>query len=69
MIFFSKEYFSITVDGLTALEAQGTNNIEKILELLKVSSMKMAEEFVMSLPPIARDTMKATYKVAKFVLK
>lgn len=68
MLFLSREYFTITLEGLAALQAR-ENSIDKAIELLKVNSLKVAEEIIMLLPPIARDTVKATYNVAKFILK
>lgn len=68
MIFLSREYFTITLEGLAALQAR-EKSIDKAIELLKVNSLKVAEEIIMLLPPIARDTVKATYNVVKFILK
>ena len=68
MIFFSKEYFAITVEGLGALEATECN-IDRMIELVKEGGKKVANEMLLSLPPFARDTIKTTYKVATFILK
>jgi DNA-binding MarR family transcriptional regulator len=68
MLFFSREYFVTTVEGLAALEAV-ESNIDRIIELVKESGQKVANEILMSLPPLARDTVTTTYKMAKFILR
>lgn len=68
MLFFSREYFVTTLEGLAMLEA-AESNIDRIVELIKESGQKVANEILMSLPPLARDTVMTTYKVAKFILK
>jgi len=68
MLFFSREYFSITLEGLAALEA-GENTIERLVEFLRKSGEKLAGEIMTAMPPLALDAAKATYKMAKFILK
>jgi len=68
MIFFSREYFSITLEGLAALEA-AENSVDRIMEFLKDSGQKLAGEIRAAMPPLAWDAAKATYKIAKFILK
>jgi DNA-binding MarR family transcriptional regulator len=68
MFFFSKEYFTITLEGLGALEAAECK-IDRIIELVKESGQQVANEILMSLPPLARDAIKTTYKAATFILK
>src|SRR5918911_451549 len=67
-VFFSREYFTITLEGLGALEAAECK-IDKMIELVKEGGQQLANEILMSLPPLARDTIKTTYKVATFILK
>jgi hypothetical protein len=68
MFFFSKEYFTITLEGLGALETAECK-IDKIIELVKEGGQQVANEILMSLPPLARDAIKTTYKTATFILK
>jgi DNA-binding MarR family transcriptional regulator len=68
MLFFSREYFSITLEGLAALEA-AENSVDRIMEFIKDSGQKLAGEVMAAMPPLAWDAAKATYKVAKFILK
>jgi DNA-binding MarR family transcriptional regulator len=68
MLLFSREYFIITLEGLATLEA-AESEIDRIMEFLRKGGQEVANEILMSLPPFARDTVKTTYKVAKFILK
>jgi DNA-binding MarR family transcriptional regulator len=68
MLFFSREYFSITLEGLTALEAAECR-VDRIIEFLKDSGQKITGEIMAAMPPLAWDAAKATYKMAKFILK
>jgi DNA-binding MarR family transcriptional regulator len=68
MLFFSREYFSITIEGLAALEA-AESKIDRIMEFLKDSSQRLAGGILAAMPPLARDAAKTTYKMAKFILK
>jgi DNA-binding MarR family transcriptional regulator len=68
MLFFSREYFSITLEGLAALEA-AEGSVDRIMEFLKDSGQKLAGEIMTAMPPLAWDAAKATYKMAKFILK
>ena len=68
MLFFSREYFSITLEGLAALEA-AEGSVDRIMEFLKESGQKIAGEIMAAMPPLAWDAAKATYKVAKFILR
>ncbi len=68
LLFFSREYFSITLEGLAALEA-AESNVDRIMEFLKDSGQKLAGEVMAAMPPLAWDAAKATYKMAKFILK
>jgi len=67
MLFFSREYFSITLEGLAALEAT-ESGVDRMMEFLK-DGQRLAGEIVAAMPPLAWDAAKATYRVAKFILK
>lgn len=68
MFFFSREYFSITLEGLAALEA-AESSIDRIMEFIKDGGQRLAGEILNTMPPLAWDAAKATYRVAKFILK
>ena len=68
MLFFSREYFSITLEGLAALEAT-ESSVDWIIGFIKDGSQRLAGEIRNAIPPLAWDAAKATYKVARFILK
>lgn len=68
MLFFSREYFMITAEGLAALEA-ARGDIGRIVEILKARGQAMANEILAGLPPLAAGAIKATYRATRFILK
>jgi DNA-binding MarR family transcriptional regulator len=69
MLFFSREYFSITFEGLAALEAATRSDLDRIMEILKESGQQMVDAILEEMPPLASGAIKATYRAAKFILK
>lgn len=69
MLFFSREYFSITFEGLAALEAATRSDLDRIMEILKERGQQMVEAILEEMPPLASGAIKATYRAAKFILK
>jgi predicted transcriptional regulator len=68
MLFFSREYFSITFEGLAALEA-ARSDLDRIMEILKERGQQMVDAILEEMPPLASGAIKATYRAAKFILK
>jgi hypothetical protein len=68
MLFFSREYFLITLEGVAALEA-ARGDLDRIMEILKERGEMMANRILDELPPFASMTLRATYRAAKFILK
>lgn len=68
MLFFSREYFLITFEGLAALEA-AKGDLDRIIEILKEKGQMVANRILDELPPLASGTIRASYKAAKFILK
>jgi DNA-binding MarR family transcriptional regulator len=74
MYFSSREYFSATLDGLTALEASRRNNTgfwNQLISMVKDESEKMMLEFSsksLSLRLTFR-ILRATYGLAKSIIK
>jgi hypothetical protein len=68
MLFFSREYFLITFEGLAALEA-ARGDLDRIMEILKEKGEMVANRILDELPPVASMTIRATYRAAKFILK
>jgi len=66
-VFFSREYFLITVEGLAALEA-ARSDFDSIIEILKERGQMMANRILDELPPLVSGTIRATYRAAKFIL-
>jgi DNA-binding MarR family transcriptional regulator len=69
MLFFSREYFSITFEGLAALEAATRSDLDRIMEILKERGQQMVDAILEEMPPLASGAIKATYRAAKFILK
>jgi DNA-binding MarR family transcriptional regulator len=69
MLFFSREYFSITFEGLAALEAATRSDLDRIMEILKEIGQQMVDAILEEMPPLASGAIKATYRAAKFILK
>lgn len=67
MLFFSREYFQITFEGLAALEA-ARSDFDRIIEILKERGQMMANRILDELPPLVSGTIRATYRAAKFIL-
>jgi DNA-binding MarR family transcriptional regulator len=74
MYFSSREYFSATLDGLTALESSRRNATgfwNQLISMVKDESEKMMLEFLsksLSLR-LAFKVLKATYGLAKSIMK
>lgn len=68
MLFFSREYFSITFEGLAALE-DARSDLDRIMEILKERGQQMVDAILEEMPPLASGAIKATYRAAKFILK
>lgn len=68
MLFFSREYFAITPEGLTVLESS-RSDLDRIIEIIKTRGQAMANGILEELPPLASGTIKATWRAAKFILK
>ena len=68
MLFFSREYFMITAEGLAALEST-RNDLDRIIEIIKARGQAMADEILAGLPPLAAVAIKATYRATKFILR
>ncbi len=68
MLFFSREYFMITAEGLAALEA-ARDDLGRIAEIIKARGRAMANEILSVLPPLAAGAIKATYRATRFILK
>lgn len=68
LFFFSREYFMITFEGLAALE-DAKSSLDRIVEILKKKGEEVANEILDGMPPLAAGTIKATYRVAKFILR
>ena len=68
LLFFSREYFMITFEGLAALE-DARSGLDRIVEILKKKGEEVANEILDGMPPLAADTIKATYRAAKFILR
>lgn len=68
MLFFSREYFMITAEGLAALEA-ARSDLDRIVEIIKARGKAMANEILSGLPPLAAGAIKATYRATRFILK
>lgn len=69
MLFLSREYFSITFEGLAALEAATRSDLDRIMEILKERGQQMVDAILEEMPPLASGAIKATYRAAKFILK
>jgi DNA-binding MarR family transcriptional regulator len=69
MLFFSREYFSITFEGLAALEDATRSDLDRIMEILKERGQQMVDAILEEMPPLASGAIKATYRAAKFILK
>jgi hypothetical protein len=68
MLFFHREYFAITPEGLAALESS-KGDLDRIVEIIKARGQAVANGILEELPPIASVTIKATWRAAKFILK
>lgn len=68
MLFFSREYFLITFEGLAVFEA-AKSDLDTVVEILKERSQRMLNKILDHLPPLASGTIRATYRAAKFMLK
>jgi hypothetical protein len=68
LLFFHREYFAITPEGLAALESS-KGDLSRIVEIIKAKGQAVASDILEELPPIATVTIKATWRAAKFILK
>lgn len=68
LLFFSREYFLITFEGLAALEA-AKGDLDRIIEILKEKGQMVASKILDELPPLVSGTIRASYRAAKFILK
>lgn len=68
LLFFHREYFAITPEGLAALESS-KGDLSRIVEIIKAKGQAVANGILEELPPIATVTIKATWRAAKFILK
>ena len=69
LFFFSREYCTITVEGLAALE-QTRNLFENIVELIRVRALETIDDIAAYSPLLKLTVMfaKATYKTVKVLV-